>query len=140
MFNIFKFIFPGEDIFGRVLIIGNGEASVKSMNILELLSVLIYFSSEIFRSFSFGKLILKLRISGHDGSPAGLSLRLKRYITKNISYLTGLIVFITPYTSIVGIISIALGLIMFIGFFMVFGEEKLALHDYLTGSSVCRRS
>jgi len=87
IFNILRLLFHGENEFPRILIFGTNESSVKSMNIPELLSVLIFFSSEIFFPFSIGKLILKLRISARDGSPAGLRTRAKRYIIKNIFFM-----------------------------------------------------
>jgi len=99
-----------------------------------LISVL-YALVEAFTGASPGKMILKIKIANVDGTEAASDVYLKRFGIKNVGSILGLVAAITGI-ELLGTIGAVLGMIIFLGMFLVFGANKQALHDVLAKTAV----
>ena len=85
-----------------------------------------------------GKMILGLQIGNDDGTIAAISTLFTRYAAKNISMLLSFLSLITGIQMIYSVGTIA-GFIIFIGFFMVLGAKRQAIHDMVANTAVFRK-
>ncbi|MBE2189561.1 MAG: RDD family protein [Desulfobulbaceae bacterium] len=96
---------------------------------------LIYFSTELFFAFSFGKLTLGIRIGSENAENAQFSSLAIRYIVKNISNVVSIAAAITGFF-LFGILGSLLGFIVIIGCFFVLGQKRQAFQDMLAKTAV----
>ncbi len=86
-----------------------------------------------------GKMVMGLIIRTHDGSPAPQSTLFYRYFLKNISLILSLAGGMTGLAFLIPLGDF-LGLIVFLGFFMVLGASRQALHDVMAKTAVYTRN
>jgi uncharacterized RDD family membrane protein YckC len=97
-----------------------------------------YMTLEIFSTATLGKMLFGLRIGDQEGNKAKISQRLLRYLVKFSSmviYVFGRIV----KNEFIFSVSPLATLIIFIGFLLVLGGKKQALHDRIARTSVFRK-
>ncbi|MFO7655905.1 MAG: RDD family protein [Bacteroidales bacterium] len=99
----------------------------------------IWFLLEAFTGFTVGKLILGIQIGSDNGTKADVGKLIVRYLLKNIASLMGLLAILTG-VSIFSTLGGILGLVIFIGCFIVLGEKKQAIHDMLAKTAVYKIS
>lgn len=100
---------------------------------------LFYMSLEIILGASVGKLILGLQITKENGVIADKGVLATRYVVKNVSSILGLLAYIPVLGFVFSALSSITGFIIFIGFFFIFGESKMCLHDKLAKTAVFRK-
>jgi uncharacterized RDD family membrane protein YckC len=96
---------------------------------------LAYFSTEIFKAATPGKLILGIRIGNEQGGTAPASMLTTRYLIKTsgtslqiLAVLTGL--------SFIGLLRLIVGLILLIGLFFIFTARRQGFHDMIAKTAV----
>jgi uncharacterized RDD family membrane protein YckC len=108
------------------------------VSLLSTAAFCAYVSTEYFKGWSLGKFVLGFHITAKDGSPATPEMLLKRVLLKSASTLIGFLAAILPFAIIWSGLSMIMALVIFIGYFAIFGQEPLALHDRLSGTGVFR--
>jgi uncharacterized RDD family membrane protein YckC len=104
--------------------------------LVSTLATLGYWSTEIFMAASPGKKLLGLRIGSETGEVAPQNQLITRWLIKNAANLIGLLAAIPGLGLIFGWLSIAAGLVIFIGCFLTLGQARQALHDMLAHTAV----
>ena len=87
---------------------------------------------------SYGKMILKIKNTNVDGSPASAQKLWIRALLKYGASLISLIAGIASLTFL-GWIANLWGIVIFIGFFMVFADNKQTIHDMIAKTVVSRK-
>ena len=126
-------------IFGLGFGVRFGAAAAHAGMGYALVSTLItlgYWSTEIFMAASPGKKLLGLRIASETGSVAPQNQLVMRWLIKNAGNLIGLLTVIPGLGVIFGWLSLAAGLVIFIGCFLTLGANRQALHDMLAHTAV----
>jgi uncharacterized RDD family membrane protein YckC len=100
-----------------------------------IVSGFLYTLIEAFYGASLGKMHLGLIIGHEDGREGDLSLYLTRWAIKNLAMVVKFVMLITGIVAL-KFSSELLGWIMFGGCFMIFMNEKQALHDKVVRSAV----
>jgi uncharacterized RDD family membrane protein YckC len=99
-----------------------------------------YFSLEIFKAQTVGKMIFQYKITAQDGSPATREQLVKRFAYKQVPNAIGIVaavlMFITPALGFVSFIGLAAALAIVAGTLLTLQPEKLAYHDKLFGTAV----
>ena len=99
-----------------------------------------YFSLEILKAQTVGKMLFQYRITAQDGSPATRDQLVKRWGYKQVPNAIGVIAavltMIVPALGFVSYIGLAAGLAIVAGTFLTLKPEKLAFHDKLFGTAV----
>jgi uncharacterized RDD family membrane protein YckC len=96
---------------------------------------IFYLLIEVFAGATPGKLILKLKVAGEDGLPASWGRRLGRY-TGKVCFLLIIPPFGMTEIEVVIYAFLALGIVSFLGAFLIFGPRKQTLYDRLTKTAV----
>lgn len=96
---------------------------------------LLYYSVEIFLGASLGKILLNIKIASQTRYEADMKTLLLRYSIKHINTILSIFAIITSLTFISSIGGI-FGIIVFVGCFVVLGQNKMALHDYIAKTAV----
>jgi uncharacterized RDD family membrane protein YckC len=127
------FVFPYSNRAGM----GVGVVLVRS------LVVLAYWSTEIFRAASPGKMALGLSIAGENGSAATQNQLVTRWAVKNAGNLIGLAAAVVGavipiFGFVLGIVSGLAALAVVVGCFLALGVQRQALHDMLAHTAVFR--
>ena len=99
------------------------------------LLAMAYYSLEVFRAQSVGKMILKYTITRQDGSPATRDQLVKRYAYKQLPQAL-MVVAAIPMLGFVTFLGGAAALAVVVGALMTLKPDKLALHDKLFGTAV----
>jgi uncharacterized RDD family membrane protein YckC len=94
-----------------------------------------YFTLEIFKAQSVGKMIFKYRITRQDGSPAERDQLVKRFAFKQLPAVLA-IVALVPMLGIVGYLSMLAAVAVLASALFTLKPEKLAYHDRLFGTAV----
>ena len=121
-------------------------ATVLAMVAIISLLYVVYFLIEGIVGASPGKMILGIKVGTADGKQGNIGLYLKRWGIKNSPYLLMVLAMVLGLVGvsdpggIIGIIGQVLGLIIFIGAFLIFGASKQCLHDKLAGTAIYKRS
>ncbi len=82
-----------------------------------------------------GKILLGLKIGDADGTKAGIGKLFFRYLLKNIVFVCSLLAGLLGIAILTKIGSV-LGLIWFLGCFLVLGRSRQGLHDMIAGTAV----
>ncbi|MBN2613916.1 MAG: RDD family protein [Bacteroidales bacterium] len=101
--------------------------------------VAVWFLLEAFTGYTVGKLILGIQAGNDNGTKADVGKLILRYVLKNIASLLGLLAVLTGI-SFLSTLGGILGLVIFIGCFIVLGEKKQAIHDMLAKTAVYKKS
>ena len=99
------------------------------------LLAMAYYSLEVFRAQSLGKMIFKYRITRPDGSPATRDQLVKRWGYKQVPQALGIVAAL-PMLGFVAILGGVAALAIVVGALMTLKPEKLAFHDKLFGTAV----
>ena len=109
---------------------------IRTFAIVSGLIQLAYWSLEIFRGQSVGKMALGMKIGNEMGTvPADTGTLAVRYALKNVSGIIGLIASVTGVTVLSWVGGLA-GLAIFIGCFFTLGQKRQALHDMIAKTAV----
>lgn len=100
---------------------------------------LFYMSLEIILGASVGKLILGIQIANEDGKIADKSTLAYRFAVKNASSILSLFAYIPVLGWIISMLSSIAGIVIFIGYFFIFTESKMCLHDRIAKTAVFRK-
>ena len=123
-------------VFVAMLVVGVlFRSAPRLLMILSPALVLCYMALEVVKAQSVGKMVMKLKITNQDGSDAPKDALMKRFAVKyagSIIQLVGGIVGLY----IISTLGMLAGLAVFIGFFLMFRPDKLALHDILAKTAV----
>ena len=84
---------------------------------------------------ALGKLLLKIRVKSADGSNAGVDRLLTRAAIKYISSILQIVAAVTGI-SLIGNLGSLAGVVIFVGCFLVLGQNRQALHDILAKTAV----
>lgn len=123
--------------------IGGSEMSmimdfVGTIAVASIVVAFAYSLIELMWGTSPGKMTLGLQIARPDGTRGDLSLYAKRWAVKHIKE-------ILQFASFIGTIAIlqtiggVLGFVIFIGYFFVFSDARMTLHDRIAQSAVFRK-
>jgi uncharacterized RDD family membrane protein YckC len=104
--------------------------------IVSTLLVLGYFSMEIFKAQSVGKMVFKFNITKQDGAPAPQDLLIKRYLVKMAPVLIGLLAVIPFVGLIFSLLSGLAWVALIVSTILVVQPGTLAFHDRLLGTAV----
>jgi uncharacterized RDD family membrane protein YckC len=95
-----------------------------------------YSLTEVFKAGSPGKQILKLKIVNQAGHDAPIDQLWKRWAVRwGVGLALGLLATITGIT-LLGWLNNIVGIVLFVGCFMVLGANRQALHDVIAGTVV----
>ena len=94
-----------------------------------------YYSTEVRRAQTLGKMIFSYRITAQDGSPATRDQLVKRWAYKQVPQAL-MIIAAVPMLGFVGMIGGLAALVIVLGTIMALKPERLALHDQLFGTAV----
>lgn len=111
---------------------------VALMVVLPLIYV-VYYLIEGLTGITLGKLILGIKVANQDGTAAPTGTLITRWAVKssgNILTALGAILGVAILGTIGGIV----GLVIFIGCFMVLGAKKQSLHDMVAKTAVFKKS
>ncbi|GAK56099.1 hypothetical protein U27_03061 [Candidatus Vecturithrix granuli] len=87
---------------------------------------------------TIGKMLIGLKIGDADGTKAGIGKLFFRYLLKNITFVCSLLAGILGI-AILTKIGAVLGLIWFLGCFLVLSRTRQGLHDMIAGTAVYPR-
>ena len=87
---------------------------------------------------TIGKMLLGLKIGDADGTKAGVGKLFFRYLLKNIAFVCSLLAGILGI-AILTKVGTVLGLIWFLGCFLVLRRSRQGLHDMIAGTAVYPR-
>jgi uncharacterized RDD family membrane protein YckC len=118
----------------------SGAGSV-GYSLLMSLVILAYWSTEIFKAASPGKMLLGLSIGSETGTAASQNQLVTRWACKNAGSLIGLAAtligaVIPIFGFIIGLVAVLSGLAIFVGCFLTLGAQRQALHDMLAHTAV----
>jgi uncharacterized RDD family membrane protein YckC len=99
----------------------------------------VYFLLEGFTGYTLGKFILGIRIASDDGTAAGVSKLLYRYLVKNSSSVLGLLALLSGIHALSTLGSLA-GLLIFVGCFFTLGVKRQAFHDMIAKTAVYKKT
>lgn len=102
-----------------------------------LLLSLVWIGWEGLTGAALGKTLLKIRAKSDDGATATPDKLFLRAAVKYSGTLLGLIAFI-PGLAIFNRLSSLVGLVIFVGCFLVLGEKRQAFHDMIAKTAVYR--
>lgn len=100
--------------------------------------VFLYSLIEALTGASPGKMALGLKVGLEDGHQASVAVYLRRWAIKFSGTLLGLLGAV-PGFHVVGLLSPAAGVIVFIGCFLALGDKRQALHDLAANTAVFRK-
>jgi uncharacterized RDD family membrane protein YckC len=133
-----------DGVIGAILLVVPSTvlSSVHPMlgSIVGSLFLMGYFSLEVFKAQSVGKMIFQYKITAQDGSPATREQLLKRYGYKQVPQAIGIVAavlaMIVPAMAFIAFLGIAASLAILAGTLLTLKPEKLAFHDKLFGTAV----
>ena len=96
---------------------------------------LAYYSLEVFKAQSLGKMVFKLKITKQDGSPATQDQLVKRYAFKQAPQAL-MIVAAIPFLHLVGLLAGMAAVAVLVCTLFMLKPEKLAFYDQLFGTAV----
>jgi uncharacterized RDD family membrane protein YckC len=113
--------------------------SIMALIVVLPLTYVVYYLIEGLTGITLGKLILGIKVANQDGTAAPIGTLITRWAVKssgNILTLLGAILSI----SILGTIGGLVGLVIFVGCFLVLGVKKQAIHDLVAKTAVFKKS
>jgi len=124
---------------GSAALVGGFMGSIIALMVVLPLIYVVYYLVEGLTGLTLGKLILGIKVANQDGTTAPVGTLMTRWAVKssgNILTLLGTILGVSILGSIGGIV----GLIIFVGCFMVLGAKKQAIHDMVAKTAVFKKS
>jgi len=120
-----------------------GRATGLGYRFVTTLISLAYWSTEIFRAASPGKMLLGLKIASETGAGATQNQLVMRWGLKNSGQLIGLLATIIGavipiFGLIISVLAALAALAIFVGCFLTLGAQRQALHDMLAHTAVYR--
>ena len=103
-----------------------------------IIGYFLYSLIEAFTGASLAKMILGYKAANEDGTSGDTTLYLKRWVIKNASDVLSMITLMTGLIILQPIGSI-IGFILFLGCFLVLGNEKQALHDRIAKTAIYKK-
>jgi uncharacterized RDD family membrane protein YckC len=99
---------------------------------------LAYYSLEVFKARSLGKMFFQYTITAQDGSPATRDQLLKRYLYKQLPQLIFIVAALPiPVVGfLLGLVGLLVSLLIAVGCLLALQPEHLALHDKLFKTAV----
>lgn len=127
----------------KMLGIGGAEMEtimefVGTISVAGIVVAFAYSLIELMWGTSPGKLTLGLQIARLDGTRGDFSLYAKRWAVKHIKEILQFASFIAAI-SVLQTIGSFLGFVIFIGYFFVFSDSRMTLHDRIAQSAVFRK-
>ncbi|MBS1560731.1 MAG: RDD family protein [Bacteroidetes bacterium] len=127
----------------KMLGIGGSEMSMimdffGTIVVASIVVAFAYSLIELMWGTSPGKMTLGLQIARSDGTRGDLSLYAKRWAVKHIKDILQFAAFIGTI-QVLETIGGVLGFVIFIGFFFVFSDSRMTLHDRIAQSAVFRK-
>jgi uncharacterized RDD family membrane protein YckC len=119
--------------------VGGFIGSLMALMVVVPLIYVVYYLIEGLTGLTLGKLILGIKVANEDGTTAPVGTLMTRWAVKssgNILTILGTILGI----SILGSIGGYVGLIIFVGCFMVLSAKKQAIHDMVAKTAVFKKS
>ncbi|WP_299250143.1 RDD family protein [uncultured Cytophaga sp.] len=119
--------------------VGGFLGSLMALMVVVPTIYVVYYLIEGLTGLTLGKLILGIKVANQDGTAAPVGTLMTRWAVKssgNILTILGTILGI----SILGSIGGYVGLIIFVGCFMVLGAKKQAIHDMVAKTAVFKKS
>ncbi|CAN5488879.1 hypothetical protein BH10BAC6_BH10BAC6_03220 [soil metagenome] len=111
---------------------------VGTISVAGIVVAFAYSIIELIWGTSPGKLTLGLQIARSDGFRGDVSLYAKRWAVKHIKEILQFAAFIAAI-SVLQTIGSFLGFVIFVGYFFVFSESRMTLHDRVAQSAVFRK-
>ncbi len=99
----------------------------------------VYFLIEAVTGATPGKMILGLKVGTPEGTAGDIKLYATRYAIKNISFILSAVGAMVG-VAILGTAGTWVGLVIFLGTFMVLGSKKQALHDLLAKTAIYKKA
>jgi uncharacterized RDD family membrane protein YckC len=129
-----------EDALGMVKFLSIDTSAEAVMTILLSLwgAAWIYAISDIAFAATPGKALLGLTIARRNGTKAPLGRLIGRYFAKN-AFLLILLPFGIVDNLTAGLAFLAVGLTIFLGYFLVLGRGRRTLHERISGTVLMRR-
>ena len=127
-------VIAGALIFVPTLVLGAILGPVVAGIVGGLLGM-AYYSLEVLKAQSVGKMVFSYAITAQDGSPATRDQLIKRYAYKQVPQVLGILAAI-PFLGILSFVGLAAAIAILAGTVLTLKPEKLALHDKLFGTAV----
>lgn len=123
--------------------VGSGDMAAIGGIIGSLLGIMVgmfllgtvYNLLEAFTGATVGKMLIGLKVGDAAGMKASLGKLFFRYAIKNIMYLCSVVAGLLGL-KFLGTVGSVLGLIVFLGCFLVLTKPRQALHDLIAGTAV----
>ncbi len=112
--------------------------AITMLSILSVTSVtatIAYTLIEGLTGASPGKRVMRIYIANADGSKASSSVWIQRWAVKNSNAIAGFIALV-PTLKFFDVVSTLMGIVIFIGCFLVLQISRQALHDRIAGTAV----
>ena len=94
-----------------------------------------YYSLEVLKAQSIGKMVFGYTITAQDGTPATRDQLIKRYAYKQVPQVLAILAVI-PFLSFLSFVGFAAAIAILAGAILTLKPEKLALHDKVFGTAV----
>jgi len=111
---------------------------VPAMTLGAIIANIMYALIEGLTGASPGKRIMKIVIAHQDATAGNTALWLRRFAVKYISAILSVFMLV-PDLSYVDTIGSFLGFVIFFGYFLVLGQDRLTLHDRIAQTAVYYR-
>jgi uncharacterized RDD family membrane protein YckC len=98
---------------------------------------LLYMLTDVVAAATPGKMLMRLKIRREDSQKARIGNLLTRYLLK-CSFFLIVLPFGIIENTVLSILFLSIGLMVFVGYFLILGDERQALHDRLSHTSVFR--
>lgn len=99
----------------------------------------LYFLLEAVTGASVGKMVLGLKVGTAEGTAGDIKLYATRYAIKNLGLIISMIGGIVG-VAILGTVGTWVGVVIFLGYFMVFSAKKQALHDTVAKTAIYKKA
>lgn len=106
------------------------------VSLITSIMILAYTTLEVIKAQTIGKMVMKMKITNVDGTPATQQQLIKRWAIKNSGSIVGVVAAVTALHILTVLAALPM-LAVVVGCFLVLKPERLAGHDLLAGTAVC---